>query len=411
RQILEKNGIWDESRRFKTVVNRKIAIPVLTDSFNLKVLENILTENEIEVCKMELPPSKKTNVKNRTPASILKESLKELVIKSGKEWSKKLEEDLPTSWEKHGDLVLFHEGCFKSPVWTELDSEMWNVVASSLSCKRLAVKSVVNNNGFRTPQVRLVVGDDGWVEQVDNKLRFTYNITKCMYSIGNITEKLRLAKLNCSAETVVDLYAGIGYFTIPYLVHAGAEYVHACEWNPDAVEALKKNLKLNQVEERCTVYLGDNRKVCPVNVADRVNLGLIPSSENGWPVACSALKHDSGGFLHIHANVSSLNQLASKPKLHDVYVCCDSEKHEYIKLLSNDDSNKSFSDQNASKGDSYSRIIWNQWAESTAIKIRTMLCELYQKPWTTTIHHIEHIKSYAPHVDHLVLDLECRPLT
>ncbi|XP_014067857.2 tRNA wybutosine-synthesizing protein 2 homolog [Salmo salar] len=63
-----------------------------------------------------------------------------------------------------------------------------------------------------------------------------------MFSAGNITEKLRVASFNCSGETVVDLYAGIGYFTIPFLVHAGASHVHACEWNPDAVEALQRNL-------------------------------------------------------------------------------------------------------------------------------------------------------------------------
>lgn len=39
--------------------------------------------------------------------------------------------------------------------------------------------------------------------------------------------------------------------------------------------------------------------------ADRVNLGLIPSSEEGWPIACAALKNSTGGWLHIHVNVST----------------------------------------------------------------------------------------------------------
>uniref|UniRef100_A0A8C6B9L3 TYW2 N-terminal domain-containing protein n=1 Tax=Monodon monoceros TaxID=40151 RepID=A0A8C6B9L3_MONMO len=38
------------------------------------------------------------------------------------------------------------------------------------------------------------------------------------------------------------------------------------------------------------------------------------------------------------------------------------------------------------------------------------LClEVYGKPWKTQILHIQPVKSYAPHVDHIVLDLECRP--
>lgn len=61
--------------------------------------------------------------------------------------------------------------------------------------------------------------------------------------------------------TSVVCISGIGYFTLPYLVYTGVKYLHACEWNPYAVEALHRNLVLNRVEDRCTVHEGDNRKV------------------------------------------------------------------------------------------------------------------------------------------------------
>ena len=38
--------------------------------------------------------------------------------------------------------------------------------------------------------------------------RYEFDVTKCMFSAGNITEKLRVAGFDCSGETVVDLYAG-----------------------------------------------------------------------------------------------------------------------------------------------------------------------------------------------------------
>ena len=44
-------------------------------------------------------------------------------------------------------------------------------------------------------------------------------------------------------------------------MHSGAQHVHACEWNPHAVEALKYNLQQNGVADRCTVHEGDNRNV------------------------------------------------------------------------------------------------------------------------------------------------------
>ena len=129
--------------------------------------------------------------------------------------------------------------------------------------------------------------------------RYQWDVTKCMFSIGNITEKLRIANFDCSDQVVVDLFAGIGYFVLPYLVHARARHVHACEINPDSIAALKTNLKMNRVEDRCTVYQGDNRETCPSNIADRVNLGLIPSSEISWEAACRALKSNSGGVRNL----------------------------------------------------------------------------------------------------------------
>ena len=202
--------------------------------------------------------------------------------------------------------------------------------------------------------------------------RYQWDVTKCMFSIGNITEKLRIAKFDCQEEVVVDLYAGIGYFVLPYLIHAKAKHVHACELNPDSIEALKINLKENHVQDRCTVYFGDNKVVCPKNVADRVNLGLIPSSELSWETACHALRNETGGVMHIHTNLDS-------------YECLPA--------------NYPFKYEE-----------WRKWTEYAMSKIRQLLTKVKGNEWTVEFLHLEHVKSYGPHVDHLVLDLNCKPI-
>ncbi|KAG6932678.1 tRNA methyltransferase 12 -like protein [Chelydra serpentina] len=55
------------------------------------------------------------------------------------------------------------------------------------------------------------------------------------------------------------------------------------------------------------------------------------------------------------------------------------------------------------------RAEWQRWAETTGARIRVLLQQLHGKPWRTNILHIEPVKSYAPHMYHIVLDLECRP--
>lgn len=121
-----------------------------------------------------------------------------------------------------------------------------------------------------------------------------------------------------------------------------------------------------------------------VDVADRVNLGLIPSSEDGWPIACRLLKRKTGGILHIHQNVTS------------PFPNTES-------FSANDNAAQSLSRKTAD------RQVWQAWADDTVNQITSLLKEVTSSQWITSIQHIEHIKSYAPHVNHIVLDLECRP--
>ncbi|EDO48137.1 predicted protein [Nematostella vectensis] len=320
-----------------------------------------------------------------SPRKLMLSKLKALLVVAGVDWSKELEMDIPYRWEQHGDLIIIPENCFISDVWlSALGSGFWVSVASALGAKRLAKASCVENNSFRSPRVTLLVGTNSWVSHIDNGITYMFDVTKCMFSSGNITEKMRVAKMDCLGQVIVDLFAGIGYFVLPFLVHANAAFVHACEWNPHAVEALRRNLVQNKVNEKCEVHFGDNRKFPYKGIADHVNLGLIPSSEFAWPVACRSLRSDVGGWLHIHGNISS----------------ADSKNSHLDGLPFPPTCNKRI------------RKAWLDWSNTVASKIKILLQHEHLAifNWTVDAQHIEHVKSYAPHIDHLVLDLECRPV-
>jgi tRNA G37 N-methylase Trm5 len=38
-----------------------------------------------------------------------------------------------------------------------------------------------------------------------------------MFSRGNVNERRRMGQMKATGETALDLYAGIGYFTVPLL--------------------------------------------------------------------------------------------------------------------------------------------------------------------------------------------------
>ena len=117
------------------------------------------------------------------------------------DWSEDLINEIPKHWEKHDDLILFPINAFKHPKWKTCDC--WTEIAKSLNVKRLAKKSVITNDDFRTPNVEMLLGGDNvWATRKENNILYTWNITKSMFSVGNITEKQRIGKFNCKGQTV-----------------------------------------------------------------------------------------------------------------------------------------------------------------------------------------------------------------
>ncbi|NWW66631.1 TYW2 protein, partial [Ifrita kowaldi] len=426
RGCLEEEQLLDGRFQLQRVPGGRVALPVLEDRLPRLCLP---PDMPCQLVRIQDPvPSRAA--RRRTPAQKLRDELRRLL---GATWSEELEREVPHAWQRHGDLVLLSEESFRAAPWQRLGkgeqgvpapllpaelpafpsrrdgcvagSALWETVASALGARRVARRGRVMPDGMRTPSVTLLLGQDGWVEHVDNGIRYTFDVTKCMFSPGNITEKLRVASLPCSGEVLVDLYAGIGYFTLPFLVHAGAAFVHACEWNSHAVEALHRTLVLNGVQDRCHIHAGDSRQLELRDVADRVNLGLIPSSEEGWPVACRVLKKDTGGVLHIHHNVETPPAPAPPQS-----PAPPAERGSPEAAGSGGEAQHPTEDGGKEVLGARLRPEWQRWAEATATRIQGLLAELHGRPWRTSVLHIEAVKSYAPHVHHLVLDLECQPV-
>uniref|UniRef100_A0A2C9JRV7 tRNA(Phe) (4-demethylwyosine(37)-C(7)) aminocarboxypropyltransferase n=1 Tax=Biomphalaria glabrata TaxID=6526 RepID=A0A2C9JRV7_BIOGL len=428
RRQLEELHLWNGDFQCRRISPNKVALPVSLKGDNSQALKDKWPSLAVE--EMDLTVSKKCQARKTAPSCRLREKL-QLKLKEYS-LSEDLMRELPTKWEKHEDLILLPCSSFISPQWNII-ADLWDVVAQCLNCKRLARHSTIAQNGFRSSQVKILLGKDGEVTHTDNGVKYSYDVTKCMFSAGNISEKLRLARLNCKGEIIVDLYAGIGYFTLPYLVHAKADHVHACEWNPDAVSALQNNLKLNGVSERCTVHYGDNRELKLTSVADRVNLGLIPSSEDGWPVAGQVLK-DTGGVLHVHGNVTTnkqhnlqtdcskihhgTNNRERTTVVHSSDLTSNNESlHHYQfgdtncfdKLLETRESNLDSSPVPSLDNTSTVSSACSYWSSQVQEKITILLETVKGGHWSVKECHIELVKWYAPHIMHVVLDLECRP--
>lgn len=154
------------------------------------------------------------------------------------------------------------------------------------------IKSVYLNLGkvkgkFRQPEIiEYLAGEDNpIVEHTEHGIRYIFDITKIMFSKGNLNERKHLATLVKDGEIIVDMFAGIGYFSLPIAKHSLADKIYSIELNPDAYKFLVKNIKINHFENKIVPIYGD----CKIEVirlgesgikADRVIMGVFPAPKD-----------------------------------------------------------------------------------------------------------------------------------
>nr|MDO8085608.1 methyltransferase [Candidatus Sigynarchaeum springense] len=143
----------------------------------------------------------------------------------------------------------------------------------------------------------------------ENGVIFKHDFTQVIFSKGNITERSYLPKLVRPGEHVLDMFAGIGYFSLMIAKHASPAHVDACEINPASYKYLVDNIKLNGLEHVVTPHLGDCAKIVPDLVkaglkADRIVMGVFPPPKEYLPVAFQAVRHDTGTVIHYEGKVS-----------------------------------------------------------------------------------------------------------
>lgn len=163
------------------------------------------------------------------------------------------------------------------------------------------IKSIYLNQGaikgqFREPEnIKYLLGEDNpVVEHKEHGVTYQFDITKIMFSKGNINERKYLSTLVQDNEIIVDMFSGIGYFSLPIAKHANPKTIYCIELNPISFSYLEKNIKINHLEEKIIPINGDsNLEVLKLSkagiIADRIIMGVFPAPveyiENALSVA------------------------------------------------------------------------------------------------------------------------------
>jgi tRNA (guanine37-N1)-methyltransferase len=230
-------------------------------------------------------------------------------------WEKVLAQQIPSdivplvsrSFDVMGDIAIIE----LSPTTEPFEKN----IAQALMKVHKNVKTVYSKAGPITDNQRLrplhhVLGPVR-TETIHKELgcRFKIDISKAFFSPRLSSEHNRVAEQVQPGECVVDMFAGVGPFSILIAKRLNDVQVNAIDANLEAVELIRENAKMNRVQDRVRVWAGDARTVIKDNLlgmATRVIMNHPSQAREFLESACETLRHE-GGIVHYYTFADGLD--------------------------------------------------------------------------------------------------------
>jgi tRNA (guanine37-N1)-methyltransferase len=177
------------------------------------------------------------------------------------------------------------------------------IMACQKNIKTVLTPTTSIMGDFRVRGLKYLAGEIKTVTcHKESGCSFKVDVEKCYFSPRLSFEHSRIAKLVESGETVVNMFAGIGCFSIFIAKTASQTRVYSIDVNPTAIQCMEENVRINEVEEYVFPMLGDAKDIINSKlqgVADRVLMPLPEIALEYLPHALSALKQ-AGGWIHYY---------------------------------------------------------------------------------------------------------------
>ena len=156
---------------------------------------------------------------------------------------------------------------------------------------------------FRTRNLEILAGEDNTeTEYKEYGCRFKVDVEKAFFSPRLSTERDRIAQMIQDGETMINMFGGIGMFSIIAAKKKKCT-VYNIDLNPYAAKLCEENIKLNKLAGRVISIQGDAAQVVKEqlqNTGDRTLMLLPERSDEFLDSAISATK--SGGIIHYYSH-------------------------------------------------------------------------------------------------------------
>lgn len=175
------------------------------------------------------------------------------------------------------------------------------------SANTVFYQSTAIEGDYRTRQLELLAGENKTqTEYKEFGCRFLVDVEKAFFSPRLSTERERIASLVQDGETVINMFGGIGMFSIMAAKKKDCT-VYNIDINSVASKLCEKNTELNKLKGRVISINGDAAKIIKEKLQDAGNrtLMLLPErSDEFLDAAIEATKNKNiiHYYSHIHAD-------------------------------------------------------------------------------------------------------------
>lgn len=204
-----------------------------------------------------------------------------------------------SSFEVIGDIAII-----KAPNNTPDAGAVADQIMAIYKCVKTVLSQTSPVRGsHRVRELTLVAGENKTITKYKEAgCVFSVDLEKCYFSPRLKYERIRIANQVSPFETVVNMFAGVGCFSIIIAKTVPDAKIYSIDINPTAYQFMTENIRVNRVCGRVYPMIGDSQEIVQTNLqgtADRVLLPLPEKAHEYLPAALSALKN-TGGWIHYY---------------------------------------------------------------------------------------------------------------
>src|SRR5579863_832666 len=191
------------------------------------------------------------------------------------------------------------------------------------TAKSIFYQSSPVEGDYRIRQLELLAGEDSTeTEYKEHGCRFKVDVEKTFFSPRLSTERERIAEVINEGETIINMFGGVGMFSIVAAKKKKC-HVYNIDINPDAARLCSENILLNKLKGTVESIEGDATKVIEerlLEAGDRVLMLLPERSDEFLDSAIKAAKKKAIIHYYCHTHAEKKDQVASLASQHFLSV-------------------------------------------------------------------------------------------